>query len=54
MEFKEAFEILTRKFTSANQCPVERTTLLRKEWEAIKEELNRLKEYEFMYKELEK
>jgi len=35
MLFKDAFDSLTKKFTSGNHIVVERTTILREEWEAI-------------------
>lgn len=36
MDFKEALESLELKFTSANDVEVERTSILREEWEALR------------------
>jgi len=36
MNFKEAFASLVLKFTSGNDMPVERATILNTEWEAIR------------------
>lgn len=41
MDFKEAYETLELKFTSGNPIPVERSTILDKEWKAIKGELKK-------------
>jgi hypothetical protein len=43
MDIKEAIESLTLKFTSGNEIPVDRATILREEWEVIKAELDKLK-----------
>lgn len=54
MTFKEAFKNLTLKFTSSNDIEIERATILRTEWDAIKVEIDKLKEIEFMYDNLQK
>lgn len=46
MNEKEAWESLMLKFTSANSNPVQRATIIREEWEAIKYNL-----LDFLYKE---
>lgn len=53
MTFEEAYRDLELKFSSGNAIPVERAIILRTEWEAIKIELDRLKEIEFMYEDLQ-
>ena len=40
MDFQEAYEKLESKFTSGNDIPVERNTITREEWEAIKERIS--------------
>jgi len=49
MEFKEAYETLESKFTSGNDIPVERATITREEWEAIRSGINIL---ESLYDEI--
>lgn len=44
MDFKTAYESLESKFTSGNNIPVERNTITKDEWEAIKEEIKRLQD----------
>lgn len=39
MTLKEAYINLKLKFTSGNDIPVERATITREEWEAIKQKL---------------
>lgn len=39
MDFNEAYEKLESKFTSGNSIPVERNTITREEWDAIKEQI---------------
>jgi len=39
MTFDEVLESITLKFTSDNDVPVERITLIREEWEIIFKEL---------------
>jgi len=51
MEFKEAYERLKSKFTSGNNIPVERNTILRTEWESIKKEIEKLKNIERIFNE---
>ena len=52
MEFKEAYETLESKFTSGDDIPVERATIKREEWEAIKNEINILESLEEKYDEM--
>ncbi len=44
MNFKTAYETLESKFISGNNIPVERNTITREEWEAIKKEIQDLQE----------
>lgn len=39
MDFNKAYETLELKFTSGNSIPVERNTITREEWDAIKEQI---------------
>ena len=43
MDFKEAIKSLTEKFSSGNDVEVERSTILRTEWGAIKAGIDVLK-----------
>jgi len=51
MDYKEAKESLTLKFTSGNDMPVTRSTITLEEWEAIQAEIERFEELEGSYTE---
>jgi len=42
MTFDEAMKSLELKFSSGNNIPVERATIIDKEWQSIKTEIERL------------
>lgn len=49
---KDPVAIVDLYFSSGNGIPVERATVKADEWRAVKAEVKRLREYEWMYKEL--
>jgi hypothetical protein len=52
MKFEEALENLSLKFSSSNDIPIERATILRKEWDAIKNEIDKLIHTAYLYEDL--
>jgi len=54
MEIKKAIKSLDLKFTSGNDIPVTRATILIDEWEALKEYIIELEEIKWIYNDLRK